>query len=62
LLRRDFIEPNALVAEKKLGIGPSAPFGRINVIACLLALLIIQKLDKPVSGMGDIFDGNAVVL
>jgi hypothetical protein len=62
LLRRDFIEPNALVAEKKLGIGPSAPFGRVNVIPCLLALLFIKKLNKPVRGMDDIFDRNAVVL
>ena len=62
LLRGDLIESNALVAEKKLRVGPSAPFGRVNVVARLLTLLFIQKLDKLVRGMDDIIDWNAVVL
>ena len=29
---RDFVEPDALVAEKELGVGPGAPFGGVDVV------------------------------
>lgn len=39
----DFVETQALVAEEKFRVGPCAPFGRVDVVAEGLALLVVKK-------------------
>lgn len=60
--RGDFVETQAFVAEKEFGVGPCAPFRRVDVVAEGLALLVVKNGEQRLCRSDDLVDGDAFVL